>query len=343
MTSLTPRIPVRLIGLALGAIVLAFPTAVAANTNEPIAQTGGMTATLPLLGTSLKVDVTLDAVGKISGVALDPTGTVSKTEASDHAVKFSNAGGTAKVVVRAQGDKLTIAAKAKLGALVGSGTWAADVFGTGVKSTVAYTIGKDGSGSPTLAIGAVSTPSGVTPLVNAPATKTHDKQVSVSGGVTFSQNGFSKRLTISINADKGTGAAKLRITLSGRDRQTLTGILAALAGNRTWAAHLCNGTAVSVKFHVTADGKVVYDSASGAPATEKNRDNGFVVRFTGTSAGVSAFLKANGDGTYTLVVRGQSGHCGKNGQKVDRGHHGDQFRFGGGDRSGRGHQGQGRP
>ncbi len=52
--------------LLSGALVLglvSFPAAAAAQTNEPIAQTGGMETTLPLLGTSLTVGVSLGPTG----------------------------------------------------------------------------------------------------------------------------------------------------------------------------------------------------------------------------------------------------------------------------------------
>ena len=59
------RLPIfALLGLTV--LLFAFPGAAAANTNEPIAQTGGMTASFNLLGTSLTVGVQLDAVGKIT-------------------------------------------------------------------------------------------------------------------------------------------------------------------------------------------------------------------------------------------------------------------------------------
>ena len=49
----------------LGVLValLALPAGASANTSGPIAQTGGMTTVIPLLGSSLTVAVTLDVVG----------------------------------------------------------------------------------------------------------------------------------------------------------------------------------------------------------------------------------------------------------------------------------------
>lgn len=309
-------------GLALLALLLVFPASVLANTNEPIAQTGGMSNSLvPLIGTPLTVDVTLDpATGNISNVALNPALTKDAARSNDHFMVFASSDGSTKVSVSAKGSKLSIGARVKsLADLVGNGTWSAAVFGGSVKSTVAYTIGKDGSGNPTLAFGAISTPSGVTATVLNPSTKTAKKAKDpahtwafASGGVKFSSNGFTKTLSIAVWVSKPDGAASLKITLSGKDRQKLQGTLAQLAGARTWSAHLCDGTPVSVNYHVdSSTGKVVFDSATGPNPVNKQLGKGLLVRFKGTSVGVLVWLKSIGNDQYKLNVLGQSGHCGK--------------------------------
>ncbi len=321
MTHHAIRVPVRLSGLAMAAFLLAAtPAGVAATTNAPIAQTGGMTATLPLLGTPLTVAVTLNAVGTISGVALDPSSALSKTTSGDDFVKFTNTDGTVKVTVKAMGGRLSIKARAKhLSDLLGTGSWSADVFGTGSKSSATYTVGKDASGNPTVAFGSVSPAAGITWAVNpVPATKLtpknakpadKDKGSGAATGGTFSWQGFSKHLAISVHV-AGDGTASLAITLSGRDAQKLNGTLASLGGPRTWSAHLCDGTAVSIKFHVATDGTVVYDGATGGTATEKSFGKGFMAWFDKGRAGVFVGLVAETDGTYTLYVHGRSGDCG---------------------------------
>ena len=324
--------------LGLTVLLFAFPGAAAANTNEPIAQTGGMTASLPLLGSSLTVGVQLDAVGKISGVTLDPTGTVTAKKTTDHAVKFTNADGTVKVSVHAKGSRLSITARATLAQLTGSGTWSADVFGTGAKSTVKYTVGSN-AGAPTLTIDGVSAAAGISSTTSGPTTKNGDRWAWSGARIAFVRDGYRKTLSIFVGTDKKTGAADLSIVLSGRDKLKLSGALADLVGARTWSAHLCNGTAVSVAYHVTADGKVVYDSATGAPAKEKAYKSGFVVRFTGTNVGVFAGIQKLSDGTYRLLVFGSSGFCGNgHGGHAGQGHGGqkhpghgwwDAFGFGG--------------
>jgi hypothetical protein len=330
MTHHAIRVPLRLSGLAVAAFLLAAtPAGVAATTNAPIAQTGGMTATLPLLGTPLTVAVTLDAVGNISGVALDPSTALSKTKSGDDFVKFTNTDGTVKVTVKAIGGRLTIKARAKqLGDLLGTGTWSADVFGTGAKTTADYKVGKDASGNPTVKITSVSPAAGITWSANpVPAVKITPKNAkpadkakgssAVAGG-TFAWQGFTKRLSISVHV-AGDGTASLAITLSGRDAQKLNGSLASLAGARIWSAHLCSGTPVSIKYHVASDGSVVYDGATGGTATEKSFAKGFMAWFDKGRTGVFVNLVAEKDGTYTLYVHGRSGDCGGHRERGGKG------------------------
>jgi len=346
------RLAARVSGFAALALMLALPAGVAATTNEPIAQTGGMTATLPLLGTSLTVAVTLGDTGDISGVSLSPATGLSQTSPTTdkEVVRFSTSDGTTKVTVKAIGSRLSIVAKSStLASIEGAANWSAVVFGTGSKSTVPYTIGDDGSGHPTLAIGSASTPSGIAATPIAVKTKTSGEGSWASGGVMFAYQGFVKRLTISVSVDKDGKAAE-RITLSGKDRQKLSGSLADLAGARTWTAHTCDGTKVTVAYHVASDGTIAYDGATGATATEKafsfpngtwkgkgwfkdkpksSSDpkttivsvNGIGVHFDKTRVGVLIALVKRSDGTYVLRVDGQSGNCGK-------GHHHHGWGFG---------------
>jgi hypothetical protein len=315
------RVPIFAL-LGLTALLLAFPGTAAANTNEQIAQTGGMTASFRLLGTSLTVGVQLDAVGKISLVTLDPNTLVTAKKTSDHSVRFANSDDTVKVSVRAKGSSLSISARSTLAGISGPGTWSADVFGTGAKSTVHYTVGSNG-GAPTLTIDSISAAPGITTTTSSSVPKAGSKHAWIGGRITFARAGYVKRLSIFVGVDTKSGKAVLSIVLSGRDKLKLDGSLADLAGARTWSAHLCDGKAVSVAYHVASDGTVVFDSSSGAPATEKSFKSGFVVRFTNTNVGVFVGLRKTDTG-YRLIVFGNSGHCGKPGGGDDK--HGDHDR-----------------
>ncbi len=313
---------VRLTGLALIAL-LAFPMSALANTSGPIAQTGGMSATIPLLGSSLTVNMVLDSVGNISSVALNPVGDLSATTVGSPAVAFENVAGTTKVRIKARGDQLSIGATAgSLNDLVGAGTWTANVFGTGA-ATVTYTIGNS-AGTPTIAINSVNAPGGITVTQGTPETKTTDWGASARVGVDFAANGFVKRLSIRVSIftgvpDWGAGPAaaagpavpqaRLSIKLTGKDRQTLTGSLASLLGSRSWSGRLCDGTAVGINFTIAADGSAIFNSATPATATAKVSDKGFTARFDGTRTMVKVRLVKNDDGTWTLKVSAKAGKC----------------------------------
>ena len=306
--------------LAMAAI-LAVPVVAFAATTDAIAQTGGMTATLPLLGSSLTVQVTLDANGNLSQVNLDPIGDSTATKHSGHAVTFDSTAGGTQVKIRAHGASLSIGATAAtLDALVGPGTWSADLFGTGSKSSVAYTVGNN-AGAPTVTIDTVTPADGITSVIGTPEAK-HSKhfeaqeqdgdQVALAA-VSFTRDGYTKTLSITVRVDTGDKPhASLRLTLVARDRQTLAGTIAELQGDHSWSGKTCGGTAIGITYTVNLDGSVTYVSATGATVTVHEFDKGFLARFEGTRAFVNVSLHQNEQvaGSYTLKVRFQRYGCG---------------------------------
>ncbi len=326
-------------GIVLAAL-LALPTVASAGSPGTIAQTGGMSATLPILGASLSVDITLDSTGHLSQVNLDPVGTYTATKLGAHAVSFDSSDGATRVKIRSTGDKLSVkAAATTLDSLLGSGTWSADVFGTSEKSSVAYTVGKAADGSPTVAIDSVSAAAGIT-ATSVPASSRASKGGSTaSAGVDFARNGFVKHLVIRVSVKAGgSHPASLGITLSGKDRQRLAGTLESIMGDHAWAGLLCDGTAVSATFNVASDGTVTVAATTGAPATSGSfpggtkvhgrfggsdergdahgikgaRDafvSGALVRFTGTRTKVAATVLKLADGSYVFTIVGRGGEC----------------------------------
>lgn len=291
----------RLVAPALIAIALAFPVGIAAHTSDQIAETGGMT--LPLLGASVTVEIKLDAVGHITEVSLDPAGDLTETRSGDHKVTFANADGTTRVDVAARGHKLSVRAKTgSLDDLVGDRVWSAAVFGPGTESTVAYTIGNV-DGKPTLEFGAIVVPAGVT----ATASEVKASGNNVSGKVTFESDGYVKTLKFWIHVDQGGGKAMLKIVLSGKDKQRLSGTLAELVGARTWSAQLCDGTEATLDYTVNADGTVTFVSATPT-ASVRTKGKGFTATFDGTKVRVSVSLKAKGE-SYELKADGKTGKC----------------------------------
>jgi hypothetical protein len=313
MSRPTHRTLAATLGIALVAL-LALPLAVFANTSEAIAQTGGMSVTLPmpLPGTGLSVVVKLDAVGNVSQVALDPVGTYSATKLGPHAVTFDNADGTSRVKINAKGDALSVKASVPtLASLLGSGKWSADLFGTHEPTTVDYTVG-DSAGAPTIAIDSVAAPVDVAVVQGTPKMTTGPKGSDASVRVEFSRNGFTKKLDIRVSVKAGgERPASLRITLSGKDRQRLAGTLEQLVGTRTWAGHLCDGTPVSFGYEVVATGtvgSVVFGTAS-APTTVKTNEHGFTVGFDGTKTRVKVQLVHKPDTSWELTVSARADKC----------------------------------
>lgn len=303
-----------LVGLTLAALV-ALPTAAFANTSGQIAKTGGMTAVVPLLGGGLTVEVTLDVVGNITNVNLDPVtvdpgGAFAANRVGPHAVSFETADGTVQVKIKASGNKMSLKASASsLESLTGPGTWTADVFGTGA-ATVAYTIGANPDGSPTLVIGAVSAPSGVTVDQQPVETKTDDDGSSASARIDFSLGGLVAHLKIRVSVgNEGDRPARLKIELSAKDRQKLAGSLDSLLGPHAWTGFLCDGTAVAVNFVVNDDGTATFVDATGAPATAEDAEHGFKVRFDGTKTRIRVKLAEGEDGDWTLRVDAKTDKC----------------------------------
>lgn len=315
MTSTRLKRASALVALALAALV-ALPGVAFASTNPQIAATGGMTATLPILGGGVAVTVALDPAGNISGVTVGNPALVQGSSSSEF-VKFATSDGKTKVTVKAMGSRMSISARVTtLAELVGTGTWSANVFGNGPASAQ-YTIGDDGSGNPTVSLATPTVPAGVTWQAATPKSSSDKDGAMASAGGTFSYNGFTKTLRVTVKVEPGEdgnpGSASLKITLTGRDVQTLTGSLAALAaaGTRTWSGYLCDGkTQVTVSYHVNTDGTIGFDGATGATAVNKaTKHGGLMVWFKGNPVGLTVRLKDNGDGTFTLLVRGFSGSC----------------------------------
>ena len=312
----TRALPNRRAGVAAAlamAAVLAVPVAAFAST-AAIAQTGGMTATLPLLGSSLTVQVTLDANGNLSQVNLDPVGDYTASQLNGHAVTFDSTAGGTQVKIKAHGASLSIGATAgTLGALVGPGTWSSDLYGTGAKTSVAYTVGNN-AGVPTVTIDSVTPAVGVTSVIGTPEAKEQgDSQMAVAA-VSFTHDGYTKILRITVKVVTGDEPhASLKLTLTAQDRMILTGTIAELQGNHTWSGTTCDGAAIGITYTVNPDGTVTFVSATGGTVRTHAFDKGFLARFDGMHAFVNVSMHQNEQlaGSYTLKVKFQRFGCGK--------------------------------
>ena len=136
---------------------------------------------------------------------------------SDRYVRFATADGKTSVSVLARGGRLTLTERTTLDNLIGTNRWSADVSDQG-KSTVDYAIGKDTSG--THRHHRHNQPaSDVTALADVAKAKSVKTKFTggwavPTAGVTFTSDGWTKHLSISVSG-KTDGTAALKTTLSG--------------------------------------------------------------------------------------------------------------------------------
>ena len=167
-----------------------------------------VTSVLPVLGSGLTVSLTRDDAGTITQVALDPSGATIVKE-GDHKVVFLLADGDTQVVVksyskdkgddgeRAAGVKTTVTADATAD-VTGPGSWSADVFGTGVV-TIPYTVSWDGN-NPTITIGEIGLPAGVTAEIGEPRVKAGDEKSKFKISVKLSNGEDEARVNFHASA-----------------------------------------------------------------------------------------------------------------------------------------------
>lgn len=197
------------------------------TTTTPVPPVTQVTSVLPVLGSGLTVSLTRDAAGVITEVALDPSGATIVKE-GDHKVVFLLADGDTQVVVKsyskgkgddatAGGVKTTVTADATED-VTGPGSWSADVFGTGVV-TIPYTVAFDGN-VPSITIGDIALPDGVTAEIGEPKIKTSDEKSKFRIKVTLISGDNKARVSFLASTrldEDGELRVKLAVTLDARN------------------------------------------------------------------------------------------------------------------------------
>ncbi len=250
------------------------------------------TVTLPLFGAPLKIGITTGPGGALTQVTVDPATNTVADELSPRKVVFTSADptdptSTAKVVVRSKKGGQSVSARA--GSLVdvsGPGSWSGDLFGTGVATTVGFTIGATADGGPDIT-GVTS--SDATAVVGAVQYSSDDddddgdeseQSAKVSIKFTNTTTDQSRTLSIKVKVEEEDGEteAKLSISLSG-----LKGVAVAAAeaaGPHTWSGVLCDGSAASIAYIVAEDGSVSGVVVTPATADVRTDDNKIDARFS---------------------------------------------------------------
>jgi hypothetical protein len=197
------------------------------STTTPVPPVTQVTSVLPVLGSGLTVSLTRDPTGVITEVALDPSGATIVKE-GDHKVVFLLADGDTQVVVKssskgkgddatAGGVKTTVTADATAD-VTGPGSWSADVFGTGVV-TIPYTVAFDGN-VPSITIGDITLPDGVTADVGDPKIKSSDEKSKFRIKVTLISGENKARVSFLASTrldEDGELRVKLAVTLDSKN------------------------------------------------------------------------------------------------------------------------------
>ena len=313
---------------------LVAPAAASASTTEAIANTGGMTLTIGVLGSPLNVSVTLDDIGHITEVVVDDPA-FAEDRANEHKVRFTNEDDSTRVEVRAKKDKLRADVKvADLSAILGSHTWTGRLFGEIGGTVVGFEIVENGSGNPELANVAVTTllPADATYEIGDIKNEVEDDEAGSSVKIEFVRNGYAMTLKIKaemeFDDDDGDPSVKLRVELKGKDRQKLRDQnLTDLVGSHQWDGRLCDGTVVAVNYTVSDSGDVIVDEVTvdGAASDAyelKTKRHGFDIKFDSSHASVKLQLKDKGDGLWELKVKSKTTEkCDKQHRDKDKKRH----------------------
>jgi hypothetical protein len=248
------------------------------------------TVMLPLFGAPLTFGITTGPGGALTEVTVDPSDSATATQLRPHKVVFeiANTDPTAepgKVVVRSRHGGQSVSTRAgSLADVSGAGQWSGDVFGDGTATTVDFTIGDAGDGTPDIT-GITST--GATADIGDVQHSTGDDdegtESSAKVTVTFTNTAgdMSRSVTIKVKVETDEeGNASAKVTVSLGRLKGLAVDAGTAAGPHTWSGVLCDNTAATITYDVAEDGTV--SNVVATPAADRVRSDGgkIEVRFT---------------------------------------------------------------
>jgi hypothetical protein len=247
--------------------------------------------TLPLFGVQLTVEVATGPGGALASVSVNPADGLTATTVKPNKVVFVNDAGTAKVVVSGRDGRQGVQVKAgALADISGAGGWSGDVFGTGVATTVSFTVGATADGGPDITGVTSSDATAVIGDTNYGSGDDHhdghhghhgEDGQSASVKVTFTNGAQTRslgiRATLSVN-DDGETRAKVSVGLGG-----LRGVAQPVAdaiGAKVWTGLLCDGSTATINYTVNEDGSISDVTSTPDTADIRQKEHGAEVRFS---------------------------------------------------------------
>ena len=248
------------------------------------------TVTLPLFGAPLEFTITSGPGGALADVSVDPATDVTATQLRPHKVVFevaNTADPTApgRVSVRSKHGGQSVSTRAgSLADVSGAGSWSGDVFGTGAATTVNFTIGDVGDGTPDITgVTSDDATAVISDVQHSTGDDDEGTESSAKVTVTFTNAAGDTSRTLTIRAkvetdEDGTTSAKVSVSL-GR-LKGLAVDAATAAGPHTWSGVLCDNTAATITYDVATDGSV--SNVVATPAADRVRSDGgkIEVRFS---------------------------------------------------------------
>lgn len=262
----------------------------------PLPEVSSSTATLPLIGAPLTVELTSGPGGALTSVAVNPADGFTATTVKPNKVVFLNEDGTAKVVVNNRHGGQQIEARAgSLADIIGPGGWSGDLFGTGTVTTVGFEV-VELDGAPGITNVTSSDP---TAEIGAAEQGSHDRGSYASVSIRFTNGTHSRTLRVKVVADPDDDRpAVVKIGLSRIKGVSLPA--GEVAGAQTWNGVLCDGTAAQIGYTVAEDGTISGVTVSPEPAEQSTDGNKIRVRFPGGER-VSIRVRAH-DGELRISV-----------------------------------------
>lgn len=241
-----------------------------------IAATNTVTLPLPV---PLTVTVSTDPGGALANVTVDPADGLVATHLRPGKVVFVNDTSGVKVTIQSHGNTQSVSARAgSLAQISGNGGWKGDVFGTGTITTVSYTVGDKGDGTPDITGVSSSDPTAVvSPTDYRSGDDDGEQRSGARVTVTFTNGSQSRTLSIraSVSTETEDNAAPVtqaRVTVAlGRIRGVAQDAATA-AGAKTWTGMRCDGSTATVNYTVNADGTL--SDVSSTPAAIRSDVNG---------------------------------------------------------------------